>query len=64
LVALLLHAVRLGNNFEASKVLARIQSLYPQLRKSHLRKMYLRYQKPEHQAAMIELLSEETGLPE
>ena len=64
LVALLGYAVRHGDSLEANRMLATIQQLYPQLRKAHLRRMYLRYRKPEHQAAIVELLSEDMGLPE
>ena len=64
LVTLLGHAVRLGDTVEASKMLTRIQSLYPHLRKSHLRQMYLRFRKAEHQAAMVERINLLEGVAE
>jgi TolB-like protein/class 3 adenylate cyclase len=64
LLALLCHAVRQANASEANKALQRIRSLYPHLRKAHLRRMYLRYRRPEHQAAAVELIGQTEGIPE
>jgi TolB-like protein/class 3 adenylate cyclase/tetratricopeptide (TPR) repeat protein len=64
IVALYAEAGRVGDIAEANKLLARIQSLYPHLRKQHLRQMYLRYRKPEHQAAMVERIDLAVGIPE
>ena len=64
IVALYSEAMRLGNGAEADKQLARIQTLYPHLRKQHLRQMYLRYRKPEHQAAAVERINLGVGIPD
>ncbi|WP_291685765.1 adenylate/guanylate cyclase domain-containing protein [Bradyrhizobium sp.] len=64
IVALYSEAMRLGNSAEADKQLARIQTLYPHLRKQHLRQMYLRYRKPEHQAAAVERINLSVGIPD
>jgi adenylate cyclase len=56
-------AVRTGDTQVASTTLSRIQSLYPNLRKSHFREMYLRYRKPEHNALVLEMINR-SHLPE
>jgi hypothetical protein len=57
-------SVRVGDTAEADKLLARIKELYPHLRKVHLRQMYMRYRKPEHQAAVVERIDLAVGIPE
>ena len=64
LVALNCDAVRRGDIAEAERLHLRVQTLYPHLRKEHLRRMYLRYRNPEHQAAMAERISWAVQLPE
>lgn len=64
IVALYSEAVRLGNADEAKKQFDRLQSLYPQLRKQHLRQMYLRYRKATHQAAAAERITFAEALPD
>lgn len=63
LVMLNVEAFRRGDSAEADRLHSRVQALYPHLRKEHLRKMYLRYRDPAHQAALAERISWAT-LPE
>ncbi|MDT4740270.1 adenylate/guanylate cyclase domain-containing protein [Bradyrhizobium sp. WYCCWR 12699] len=64
LVTMYGESVRVGDTAEAEKLLARIKELYPHLRKVHLRQMYMRYRKPEHQAAVVERIDLAVGIPE
>lgn len=64
LVTMYGESVRVGDTAEADKLLARIKELYPHLRKVHLRQMYMRYRKPEHQAAVVERIDLAVGIPE
>jgi adenylate cyclase len=56
-------AVRTGDMEVANTTLSRIQSLYPHLRKSHLREQYLRYRKPEYNALLLKMI-DRSHLPE
>jgi adenylate cyclase len=64
LVALNCEANRRGNTAEAEKLHLRVRTLYPHLRQEHMRKMYLRYRNPEHQAAMAERIGWAAQFPE
>jgi len=64
LVALNCDAVRCGTMAEAERLHLRVQALYPHLRREHMRRMYLRYRNPEHQAAMAERISWAVQFPE
>ena len=57
-------AIRRGDTAEAERLHLRIQTLFPHLRKLHMRQMYLRYRNPEHQAAMAERISLAVQFPE
>jgi TolB-like protein/class 3 adenylate cyclase len=56
-------ARRAGDNEEADRISARMMKLCPTLRKPVLREMYLRFQKPEHQA-MAKAAIDRSTLPE
>ncbi len=59
-------AILNGDPDEANGMLTKIMGLYPDLRKSFLREMYLRYlryRKPEHQAKMKDII-ERVAIPE
>ena len=56
-------AQRVGDSVEANRISVRIMELYPTLRKPLLREMYLRFQKPEHQA-MVKAAIDRSALPD
>jgi adenylate cyclase len=64
LLGLNAEAFRRGDMVEAERLRLRVQTLYPHLRKEHMRQMYLRYRNPEHQAAMAERISWSVDFPE
>lgn len=57
-------AIRREDMAEAERLYSRIQTLFPHLRKQHMRQMYLRFRNPEHQAAVAAVISNAVHFPE
>jgi hypothetical protein len=64
LLGLYTEAIWRGDTAEADRLHLRVKTLYPHIRKEHMRQMYLRYRNPEHQAVVAERINLAVHFPE